>query len=209
MVWLEIKWRWIKLDEVRNTDEQILSAFLRLASERGIDGVTTRELANEAGVNPVTLFRRFGDKATISVEAIRRYSPVNTLQTKDPAVRPEHAEEDLVNCLLFVTELTLERRRVPWLRSGIMQFSQSPEVRAELGRIARAFYEHIRRALTQAGPALRPEVDHHATALQLIGLIKTARQMNELAGEHELERDEWRTLFQAAIRPLLCSSTAR
>lgn len=191
------------MDQTTDTDDRILSAFLRLAAERGVDGVTTREIAAEAGVNPVTLFRRFGDKTTIAVEAIRRYSPAKQLQNRDPGVDPEHAADGLVDCLLFLAELTLERRRIPWLRFGVKQMSQLPEVRAQLGAMVQEIYSYVRRALAQAAPALRPEVDHHVTALQLIGLIKTARQMDEFQDAPDPQPEDWRSLFQAAIRPLL------
>lgn len=196
------------MDGTRNTDDQILSAFLRLAAERGVDAVTTREVAQEAGVNPVTLFRRFGDKSTIIVEAIRRYSPVDRLQSQDPGVNPENAAEGLVSCLLFLTQLTVESRRVPWLRFGLTQISQSHEVRDEVGHIMEAVYGFLRRALAQAGPALRPEVDHHATALQFMGLSSMARRMAELHETHELPPEEWRALFAAAVRPLLRSTVS-
>ncbi len=162
------------MEETRNTDDRILSAFLRLTAERGLDGVTTREIAQEAGVNPVTLSRRFGDKASIAVEAIRRYSPVARLKSQDPAVRPEHAAEDLVECLLFLTDVALEHHRVPWLRLAMLQSSEVPEVRSEMQAILQALYGYLRRALEQAAPALRPEVDHHVTALQWMGLLRVA-----------------------------------
>ncbi|MFZ5814359.1 MAG: TetR/AcrR family transcriptional regulator [Bacillota bacterium] len=187
----------------RNTDDLILSAFLRLTAERGLDGVTTREIAQEAGVNPVTLFRRFGDKATIAVEAIRRYSPVARLENQTPAVDLGNAAEDLVLYLLYLAEATLEHRRVPWLRLAMMEVSGLPEVQAELRAIVQAVYGYLRRLLAQAAPALRPEVDHHVTALQWMGLMRTATQMGELLGEAELSLEDWRNLLRAAVRPLV------
>jgi AcrR family transcriptional regulator len=191
------------MDGTRSTDDQILSAFLRLTAERGLDGVTTREVAEEAGVNPVTLFRRFGDKTTIAVEAIRRYSPAAKLQNRDPAVDPENAAEGLVACLLFLTELTLEHRSIPWIRLGLVQVSQLPEVRTELSAIVQAVYGYLRRALAQAAPALRPEVDHHVTALQWMGLLMAARRMGEFGDASIPQQQDWGALFQTAIRPLL------
>ncbi|MFZ5825550.1 MAG: TetR/AcrR family transcriptional regulator [Bacillota bacterium] len=191
------------MDGTRNTDDQILAAFLRLTAERGPDAVTTREIAQEAGVNPVTLFRRFGDKATIVVEAIRRYSPAARLESADPGVDPENAAEGLVACLLFLTELVQEHRKVPGLPLAKMEFANLPEVRAEMKKIAEAIYGYLRRALAQAAPALRPEVDHHVTILQLIGLLRTARQFGELGVAGEPQGQEWRPLFEAAVRPLL------
>jgi AcrR family transcriptional regulator len=189
------------MQQTQDTDERILTAFLRLAAEQGLDGVTTRELAAEAGVNPVTLFRRFGDKTTLAVAAIRRYSPAPKLQGLDPGIDPAHAAEGLVEALLLLVDLTAQPRRTPWLRLAVRRMSQVPSVHAEIEAVIQSVYGFVRRALDQAGPALRPEVDHHVTALQLIGLIRVAERVT--SEDSEPSSDQWRALFQAAIRPLL------
>src|SRR5260370_21776233 len=55
--------------------DRILRAFLQLAGQRGLDGTTTRELARVAGVNEVTIFRRFGDKQGLARAALARFDP--------------------------------------------------------------------------------------------------------------------------------------
>ena len=44
------------------TREKILDAAFRVCTERGLQGATTREIAEAAHVNEVTLFRHFGSK---------------------------------------------------------------------------------------------------------------------------------------------------
>ena len=48
-----------------DTDARILAAAMALFAERGYAATTTRALAEAAGVNEVTLFRRFGTKAGV------------------------------------------------------------------------------------------------------------------------------------------------
>lgn len=55
-----------------STDARILEAALRVFLEEGHAAATTRRIAAEAGVNEVTLFRRFGNKDHLLVEALRR-----------------------------------------------------------------------------------------------------------------------------------------
>lgn len=50
--------------------EKILKAAARVYSEVGFRGATTRRIAQEAGVNEVTLFRHFGNKAVLLHEAV-------------------------------------------------------------------------------------------------------------------------------------------
>ena len=53
------------------TRDQLLAAAARLYGEHGYRGTTTRRIAEEAGVNEVTLFRLFGNKTALLEEAIR------------------------------------------------------------------------------------------------------------------------------------------
>jgi AcrR family transcriptional regulator len=50
--------------------EQLLHAALRVYAVAGVRGATTRRIAQEAGVNEVTLFRHFGSKDTLLQEAL-------------------------------------------------------------------------------------------------------------------------------------------
>ena len=49
--------------------ERILEAAGRVYAKHGFRGATTRLIANEAGVNEVTLFRTFGSKSAL-LEAV-------------------------------------------------------------------------------------------------------------------------------------------
>jgi AcrR family transcriptional regulator len=50
--------------------EQLLAATVRVVTEQGWRGATTRRIAEAAGVNEVTLFRHFGSKETLIREAM-------------------------------------------------------------------------------------------------------------------------------------------
>ena len=54
--------------------DKILSAAVRVYSQHGFRGATTRLIAQEADVNEVTLFRTFGSKEALIEEAIRFHS---------------------------------------------------------------------------------------------------------------------------------------
>ena len=53
-------------------DEQILDAALRVIAEHGYRGASTQQIAHAAGINGVTLFRRYGSKKTILLAAAAR-----------------------------------------------------------------------------------------------------------------------------------------
>ena len=56
----------------------VLAATLELLSQRGYEAMTTKEIASVAGVNEVSLFRRWGTKAAIVADALQDYSATET-----------------------------------------------------------------------------------------------------------------------------------
>lgn len=54
------------------TDTQILKAALNIIAKEGYAGATTRQIASEAGINEVTLFRRFGNKKSLLIAVIEQ-----------------------------------------------------------------------------------------------------------------------------------------
>ncbi|MEO7962318.1 MAG: helix-turn-helix domain-containing protein [Gemmatimonadaceae bacterium] len=59
--------------------QKLLEAAARVYAEGGFRGATTRRIAEEAGVNEVTLFRLFGSKAHLISEAIQCMDPMGTV----------------------------------------------------------------------------------------------------------------------------------
>ena len=78
-------------DRVPVSRERILEAAARVYALHGFRGATTRLIANEAGVNEVTLFRTFGSKSAL-IEAVlaqhKHSRPVVALPVEpvDPAL---------------------------------------------------------------------------------------------------------------------------
>lgn len=58
------------------TRQQLLDAAVRVYAEYGFRGATTRRIAEEAGVNEVTLFRLFGSKQALIFEGLRAHALV-------------------------------------------------------------------------------------------------------------------------------------
>jgi AcrR family transcriptional regulator len=55
--------------------QKLLDAAARVYSTAGFRGATTRRIADEAGLNEVTIFRLFGSKAALLAEAVRHSAP--------------------------------------------------------------------------------------------------------------------------------------
>jgi AcrR family transcriptional regulator len=79
-----------------NTKEQLLNATLKLISEKGYLGATTREIAQEAGVTELTLFRHFGSKEHLFEELLNSYTFLPKLKELLPELDGCSCEDALV-----------------------------------------------------------------------------------------------------------------
>jgi len=63
-----------------STKDRIIEATVELMNEKGYKGATTKEIAERAGVNEVTLFRHFGNKKGIVEAVIQKYGFVDLVE---------------------------------------------------------------------------------------------------------------------------------
>ncbi len=154
---------------VAPTREQILSAAARLYADHGFRGTTTRAIAEAAGVNEVTLFRLFGSKETLIVEAMRAHSVpvhVGTL----PEV-PEDPEKELA------AWATQTRKVLLSMRSMIVQCmsdaDHNPEMPKCVSRGADAAFEAIHGYLerVRAHGFIPDDAETHAAGGMLISAV--------------------------------------
>ncbi|MCC6164229.1 MAG: TetR/AcrR family transcriptional regulator [Acidobacteria bacterium] len=73
--------------------EQLLEAAVKVFANAGFRGATTRRIAQEAGVNEVTLFRQFGSKEGLITEAVLRVMERLRDEAALPAVPVDPAAE--------------------------------------------------------------------------------------------------------------------
>ncbi len=80
----------------KDTKTNLLEATLKLISEKGYLGATTREIAQEAGVTELTLFRHFGSKEKLFEELLNTYTFLPRLRELLPEVRDLSTSEVLI-----------------------------------------------------------------------------------------------------------------
>jgi AcrR family transcriptional regulator len=69
---------------------RLLEAAAQVFAETGYRGATTRRIASEAGVNEITLFRHFGSKDALILEALRCASLGDQSDLPEVPRHPEH-----------------------------------------------------------------------------------------------------------------------
>jgi AcrR family transcriptional regulator len=185
-----------------STDSRILDAAMRVFEEQGFRGATTRRIADEAGVNEVTLFRHFGTKDELLLAALRRAeqeSPGATLP--DPPIDPKKE----IRAWARVHMTRLIRWRV-LMRTSICESDAHPRICAKASdapmRIHAELSDYLRR-LKKTGFA-RGRWDPRVAASFLMGaLFAEAIASDTMPGRHshdpETAASAFADLFLAAI----------
>lgn len=110
-----------------DTRDRILQAAAALIAERGYVATTTRAIATAAGVNEVTLFRRFGSKqglvrALIATGSTRQDDPGPPAPADLTAVLRDMAHREIADALDnggLAVRLAFDARSVPEIREAL------------------------------------------------------------------------------------------
>jgi len=151
------------------TREQILAAAAKLYAEHGFRGTTTRAIAEAAGVNEVTLFRIFGSKETLIVEAMRAHSvPVHVGTLPEVPVDPE---KELTAWATQTREVLVSMRSM--ICQAMSDADQNPEMQRCTSRGADAAVDSLRRYLdlVRDGGFIAANAETHAAAGLLLGAL--------------------------------------
>lgn len=98
------------MKKAKNTKQLLLEATLKLISEKGYLGATTREIALEAGVTELTLFRNFGSKERLFEEMLKTYTFLPKLKELLPELQ-ELSYEMALEMIATRFLLTLKERK--------------------------------------------------------------------------------------------------
>jgi AcrR family transcriptional regulator len=132
----------------RDTDERILSAAATLFASHGYVGTTTSAIADEAGVNEVTLFRRFGTKEGILRALGAAFDRGGSAYPSDDAVVDGDVRATLRNLAVAEMRAAIESGGLVLRLS--FDARSVPEVREALGDVASANLERLAAFLESA-----------------------------------------------------------
>jgi AcrR family transcriptional regulator len=107
----------------RISDDVILDAAMAMVIAHGYTGATTRQIATAAGVNEITLFRRFANKRSLVLAAIHR----DLGQITNPALKASgDLETDLLGVLEHFTRTYRDHAGLPLVI--ILEATRNPEL---------------------------------------------------------------------------------
>ena len=106
-----------------NTRGRLLKTGLKLFSKKGYLGTTTKEIAQDAGIAEVTLFRHFPSKEKLFEEVINNYSFLPALKELLPEIEKLPYEDGLrMIAKNFLNTLALRKNLIRIMHSEIPQY---------------------------------------------------------------------------------------
>lgn len=125
----------------RTTEERILDAAMAVFSEKGYRNATTRDIADRAHVNEVTLFRHFGSKESLFEETVQRYAP--------PSILTQELENELSGDVRADLTVIADRyldaaiANTPYIKMSIMELPRNPELSRIISLIPVKLSSHV------------------------------------------------------------------
>lgn len=174
-------------------EETILAAAADLFGERGYQGTTTAAIAERAGVNEVTLFRRFGSKQGLLAALARQWTANMAGMAVDLVAETGDARSTL-EALAKMEVDGAERYGVAAMRL-VMEVSSSPEIAEVMGDNPHRNLDGLARFLQnrQAAGEVRADLNPWVMAEAFFAMTSTqviAREMLHLGNRSGETRDE-------------------
>ena len=144
------------MKKTTNTRRQLLEATLKLISEKGYLGATTREISQEAGVTELTLFRHFGSKEMLFEELLKTYTFLPQLKELLPELGSMDSDEALA---MIATRFLLSLKE----RKAMIKIMYSEVT---------IYPEKIRNVYNKFVDAMRGTLAEYFSSLQEKGILK-------------------------------------
>lgn len=127
-----------KLEMCNVTRDRILETAVGLFSTKGYLGASTREIARQAGVAEVTLFRHFTSKEKLLEEVLSRFSILPSLRNFIPQALEMPYEEALTALATMLLDTLIQLK--DWVRIIHAELQRSPE---KLQKIYHTFLDEL------------------------------------------------------------------
>lgn len=157
-----------------STHDRILDAAHAIFSAKGFRGATTREIAAEAGVNEVTIFRRFSTKEALLAAAVERAAGTTIDRLRESALpaEPRDLPRELRSRMLTVFRAFM--LSAPHVRTALAEWGHHPGIDDRRMATARYLHDEILSYMTAAaadGHIRRTITPEAATAMVVAPLF--------------------------------------
>ncbi len=131
--------------EKENTEEKIMKAAFDILQRDGLAKTTTKKIAAEAGVNEVTLFRKFENKKNLINVTKEFYLKKFTdkLEENFDYTEEENIEEYLNKTFLVLGMLELEEEDAKIVRVALGEVRENPENKLLISEIVEPVFRKL------------------------------------------------------------------
>lgn len=171
-----------------NTEDRILNACINLFSQKGYSAVTTKEIAKEAGVSEMTLFRHFESKHNLFAKAFEKFVFLPRFKVLFEGLEGD-LERDLKKICAAYHDILYKNQNI------ILMYFKNEELNPEFDVTLFKFPNELKRHLCYYFEMMRdkgviqenPEPLAESFLTTNFGLFFTSLVMNKLTFEIDLE----------------------
>lgn len=160
------------LFETENTEEKIMRATFKIVQKVGIQKATTKKIAAEAGVNEVTIFRKFENKKNL-IETTQKFymdALINKLNETYDFTGEETVEEYLKNCFYGTLKFTEDDFKI--IGVALQEVRDEPDKKLLMSTITDAIINKLDEFFKlQLEKGVIKDIDSKAVALMCFSLI--------------------------------------
>jgi len=190
------------MNHEKDTKTRILDAALELFYEQGYRGTTTRAIAENAGVNEVTLFRHFGSKERIFFAAVDRETDIQMIAVDMDMECGDDLEGELVEIGMFMLENMLERARL--LKVLIAEVDNHPELYDHASRAPKTAISLLSRYIKAAkAKGMVGDIDPEVASVAFFSFVFRSLVMNAFMGRDfimEIDRKKMAQFVKIFVR---------
>jgi AcrR family transcriptional regulator len=174
-----------------NTEDRILDATIKLLDEVGWDGATTKRIATEAGVNEVTLFRKFKTK-NLLLEAAKNRGAINFLEELEELLKID-PESDIQTYLrtIWKNSSNMIDKRTNLIRIAMEEVRGVSFENKVLPKISKMVLDNLTGYFEyQIAKGTIRNIDPEVAALNFFSIVFQMNMMWKIYGQNPLVEDE-------------------
>jgi AcrR family transcriptional regulator len=160
------------LHNMQDTEDKILDATIKLLDKDGWKGATTKKIASEAGVNEITLFRKFHNKEQL-LKAAKKRSATRFLEELDLLFKIDDSG-DIKSYLTIIWQNASKMidKRINLIRISMEEVRGIPFEEKVLPKISKMIIEHLVNYFQKKiDQGLIRDIDPEVAALNIFSIV--------------------------------------
>ena len=160
------------LHNMQDTEDKILDATIKLLDKDGWKGATTKKIASEAGVNEITLFRKFNNKEQL-LRAAKKRSANRFLEELDLLFKLDDGQEiKTYLTTIWRNASKMIDKRINLIRISMEEVRGIPFEEKVLPKISKMIIEHLVNYFQKKiDQGLIRDIDPEVAALNIFSIV--------------------------------------